>query len=106
MKHIILLFLLFFSHLHSSGQEFKPVPGEKIDFLVSFGIFNAGEASMVTDSSTYILSDRTSYKIDVFGKSVGIFDFFTKVRDNWGVYISSPDLQPKKFYKYLVLPYI
>ncbi|MFL3001906.1 MAG: hypothetical protein ACJZ0Y_07060 [Cytophagales bacterium] len=40
----------------SSGQEFNPVPGEKIDFLVSFGIFNAGEASMVTDSSTYILS--------------------------------------------------
>ncbi len=102
MKHIILLFLLFFSHLHSSGQEFKPVPGEKINFLVSFGIFNAGEASMVTDSSTYILSDRTSYKIDVFGKTVGIFDFFTKVRDNWGVYISSSDLQPKKFYKYLV----
>jgi len=101
LKHIILLFLLFFSHLHSSGQEFKPVPGEKINFLVSFGIFNAGEASMVTDSSTYILSDRTSYKIDVFGKTVGIFDFFTKVRDNWGVYISSPDLQPKKFYKYL-----
>ena len=101
MKHIILLFLLFFSHLHSSGQEFKPVPGEKINFLVSFGIFNAGEASMVTDSSTYILSDRTSYKIDVFGKTVGIFDFFTKVRDNWGVYISSSDLQPRKFYKYL-----
>ena len=27
---------------------------------------------MVTDSSTYILSDRTSYKIDVFGKTVGM----------------------------------
>ena len=27
--------------------------------------------------------------------------FFTRVRDNWGVYISSSELQPKKFYKYL-----
>jgi len=101
LKKIILFILLFISQLHLSGQEFKPVPGEKIDFLVSFGIFNAGEASMITDTSTYLIVDDNSYKIDVFGKSVGIFDFFARVRDNWGVYITSPELQPIKFYKYL-----
>ena len=101
MKHIIVLTLFFFTQSHVFGQEFKPLLGERIDFLVSFGIFNAGEASMVTDTSTHPIAGATSYKIDVFGKSVGIFDLFTRVRDNWGVYISSSKLQPKKFYKYL-----
>ena len=101
MKYIIVLSLIYFTQFHVLGQEFKPLPGERIDFLVSFGIFNAGEASMVTDISTYPISDDISYKIDVFGKSVGIFDLFTRVRDNWGVYISSSKLQPKTFYKYL-----
>ena len=75
---MVFFYLIILQKVHVFGQEFKPVPGERIDFLVSFGIFNAGEASMITDTSLYTTASDSSYKIDVFGKSVGLFDLFYK----------------------------
>ena len=97
----LLITIVLFLPLLSFSQKSVPKLGEKIDFLVSFGIINAGKASMITDTLIYELNGKEVYKVDVFGKSVGIFDFFTRVRDNWGVYVSSSDLNPKKFYRYL-----
>ena len=72
-----------------------------MDFLVTFGIFNAGEASMVTDTKIHSVGNEETIQIDVTGKSIGLFDLFTTVRDKWGVYITKNELEPKKFYKYL-----
>ena len=89
-----LLILFFFTHFSSISQNNEPQPGEKIDFLVSFGIINAGKASMITDSLNHTYNGKDVYKVKVTGKSIGLFDFFTRVRDEWGVYISKDSLKP------------
>ena len=96
-----LLILFFFTHFSSISQNNEPQTGEKIDFLVSFGIINAGKASMITDSLKHTYNGKDVYKVKVTGKSIGLFDFFTRVRDEWGVYISKDSLKPKSFYRYL-----
>ena len=102
MKKILTTFLLIFLSFYSFSQDYKVIPGEKVDFLVSFGIFNAGEASMITDTNLHSIDNEETIKIDVTGKSIGVFDLFTTVRDKWGVYITEEELEPKKFYKYLL----
>lgn len=96
-----LFILIFFVDFSSISQDNKPQPGEKIDFLVSFGIINAGKASMFTDSLSHAIDGIQVYKVQVTGKSIGIFDFFTRVRDEWGAYITTDSLKPKSFYRYL-----
>ena len=97
---LIFLFLFFLTNSILS-QDYNTIPGEKVDFLVTFGIFNAGEASMVTDTKIHSVGNEETIQIDVTGKSIGLFDLFTTVRDKWGVYITKNELEPKKFYKYL-----
>lgn len=57
---------------------------------------------MITDTNYHSIDNEETIKIDVTGKSVGVFDLFTTVRDKWGVYITKKELEPKKFYKYLL----
>ncbi len=102
MRKIIFTFYLLLVTNNILSQEYSLIKGEKIDFLVTFGIFNAGEASMITDSVLSRIGNDETLNINVTGKSIGIFDFFTTVRDSWGVYITESDLQPKKFNKYLL----
>jgi len=56
---------------------------------------------MIVDNKVYLINNKPCYKVDVFGRTTGIFDFFTRVRDNWGVYIDTINFNPQKFYKYL-----
>jgi len=91
------IFLSFF--LFKSSLNLKK--GEVIETKVTFSLFNAGKASMIVDNKIYNINNRACYKVDVFGRTTGIFDFFARVRDNWGVYIDTVDYNPQKFYKYL-----
>lgn len=91
------IFLSFF--LFKSSLNLKK--GEVIETKVTFSLFNAGKASMIVDNKIYNVNNRACYKVDVFGRTTGIFDFFARVRDNWGVYIDTVDYSPQKFYKYL-----
>ena len=102
MKKTLITLLLIFLSFYSFSQDYNVIPGEKVDFLVSFGIFNAGKASMIIDTNYHSIDNEETIKIDVTGKSVGVFDLFTTVRDKWGVYITKKELEPKKFYKYLL----
>ena len=101
LLRLLLIIIVFLIPLGTFSQNFKPIPGERIDYLVSLGVFNAGKASMITDTITYNLNDNEVFKIDVIGRTIGIFDFFAKVRDNWGAYITTSDLKPKRFHRYL-----
>ena len=65
-----------------------------------FGFLNAGEAILTIDKDLHSVNNLPTYKINVYGRSVGIFDFFFTVRDNWGVYLDTSNLKPLKFYKY------
>jgi len=102
LKLIIPFVLLIFSFFSLKSQFVNhPIPGEKIDFIVTFGIFSAGKATMSTDTVTHNVNDSQTYKINLGGKTTGVFDLFAKVRNNWGSYVNKSDFNPQKFYRYL-----
>ncbi len=102
MNFISLFIILIFSFFTLKSQEIKhPIPGEKIEFIVTFGIFSAGKATMLTDTVNYKLNDKQTYKINLGGKTTGVFDLFAKVRNNWGAYVDKSNFNPQKFYRYL-----
>jgi len=73
--------------------------GEKLDYRVHVGFINAGQGTMIVNDDIHQINNRPCFKIDVFGKTVGMFDFFIRVRDNWGTYLDTTSIVPHKFYQ-------
>lgn len=80
-----------------SNDSFKP--GEKLDYRVHYGLLNAATATMKISKRIYFQNGRPCYKVDIHGKSVGIFDLITRIRDNWGSYIDTTAIIPHQFYR-------
>lgn len=76
-------------------------PGEEITYKVHYGFINAGEAQMVVGEDVHYLNGASCYKIDIYGQSVGMFDVFAKINDNWGTYLDTATLRPTRFYRKL-----
>lgn len=74
-------------------------PGEVIKYKVHYGFINAAEGEMVISDKLFDINNRPCYKIDVFGKSVGMFDLFLRIRDNWGTYVDTASIVTQKFYR-------
>jgi len=74
-------------------------PGEEIKYKVHYGFINAAEGKMVISDQLYTINGRPCYKIDVFGRSVGMFDLFLRIRDNWGTYLDTSAIVSQKFYR-------
>ncbi len=73
--------------------------GEVIDYKVHYGFVNAAEAQMVIHDDLHDINGRKCFKIDVNGKSIGMFDLFLRIRDNWGTYLDTASIIPQKFYQ-------
>src|SRR5690606_33816164 len=73
--------------------------GEELKYRVHYGFINAGTATMKIDNKIHMINGRPTYKVDVFGKSTGVFDVFTKIRDNWGAYIDTAAILPHRGYR-------
>ena len=96
----IFIFFFFISLFFNTSYDVNK--GESIKYKVMFGFLNAGEATLTIDKNLHSVNNSPTYKVNVYGRSVGIFDFFITVRDNWGVYLDTSNLKPLKFYKYLL----
>ena len=96
------IFIFFFFISLFSSTSYDVNKGESIKYKVMFGFLNAGEATLTIDKNLHSVNNSPTYKVNVYGRSVGIFDFFITVRDNWGVYLDTSNLKPLKFYKYLL----
>lgn len=75
--------------------------GEKLVYRVHYGFLNAGRAELEIHNKFYKINDKICYKINVYGKSIGSFDFFTRIRDHWGTYIDTASLIPLQSYRYV-----
>ena len=75
------------------------IPGERIEYRVHYGFINAGEAVLKIDENIHTVNERPCYKIDIFGRTKGFFDAFTKVRDNWGTYLDTSAIVSQMFYQ-------
>ena len=101
------LFLLLFSGFtqDENSDIYPPVKndsfkkGEVIKFKMTYGIFTVGKGSAQIQGNTFKVNDRDCYKVDVYGKTVGMVDWVADVDDQWGSYIDTAALVPHMFYR-------
>ncbi|MEP2770728.1 MAG: DUF3108 domain-containing protein [Fulvivirga sp.] len=106
-KRIILFFVAAFMLSFSSEKpnDFRYIhntsfrQGEYIKYKAHYGFINAAEGEMIIHDNIYTINGRPCYKIDVFGKSIGMFDLFLRIRDNWGTYLDTAAIFSHKFYR-------
>ena len=109
MRNLLLLFLLLLlafigSDKPAGNKKLKNSTFEKGETLVyqaSIGIINAAEATFQIDDRIHTVNDRPNYKIDVYAKTVGVFDVFQRVRDNWGTLMDTTHMIPHRSYRYI-----
>lgn len=73
--------------------------GEYIKYRAHYGFINAAEGEMIIDDKPHYLNGRKCYKMDVYGRSTGMFDVFLRIRDNWGTYIDTGAIFTHRFYR-------
>ena len=73
--------------------------GEVIEYRAHYGFLNAAVGRMIIDDSVFQVNGRPCYKIDIFGESVGMFDFMLRIRDNWGTYLDTEHVLPQRFWR-------
>jgi hypothetical protein len=71
--------------------------GESVEYLVHYGMIDAGLATLRVEDSQYKFGDREAYHIVGTGKSLGSFDWFFKVRDHFETYVDKQGLFPHRF---------
>lgn len=73
--------------------------GEVLHFKMTYGIFTVGRGSAQVHPNYFTMNDRNCYKVDVYGKTVGLVDWVADVDDHWGAYIDTAALVPHQFYR-------
>jgi hypothetical protein len=73
--------------------------GETLHFKMTYGIFTIGRGSAIIHPNYFRLNDRDCFKVDVYGKTVGMVDWVADVDDQWGAYIDTAALVPHMFYR-------
>jgi hypothetical protein len=73
--------------------------GETLHFKMTYGIFTVGKGSAFIHPNYFRLNDRDCFKVDVYGKTVGMVDWVADVDDQWGAYIDTAALVPHMFYR-------
>ncbi len=110
MKKLTTLILLSFTLIisSSSGQDrYRYIEndsfgkGEILKFRVHWKFVNAAEATMEISDTHYNVNGRPCYKIDVYGKTVGLVDVAIRIRDQWGAYVDTASILPQKAYRYM-----
>ncbi|MEA5139576.1 DUF3108 domain-containing protein [Arcicella rigui] len=105
MKKIFLLTILVVSAMSfkSSVQERiveqnSFTTGEHIEYRVHYGFVNAAEAIVDVDDKLQNANGRPCYKVGIVGRTVGVTDWISRVRDTWTSYIDASQILPQQFY--------
>ncbi|MCS6968269.1 MAG: DUF3108 domain-containing protein [Cytophagales bacterium] len=75
--------------------------GEKLSYLVHYGFINVGKATVSLDEHLYTINNRACYKVDIHGKTTGLFAMTMKVNDLWRSYIDTGAIIPHKFFRHI-----
>jgi hypothetical protein len=73
--------------------------GEKLHYKMTYGIFTIGKGLAMIHPNYFRVNDRDCFKVDVYGKTVGMVDWVAEVNDQWGAYIDTAALVPHMFYR-------
>jgi hypothetical protein len=74
--------------------------GEYIEYLLHYGVINAGIARINVDNKLWLVNDRICYKVDVAGETTGALKLY-RVEDLWRSYIDTAAIAPHRFYRYI-----
>lgn len=97
----ILLSLTAFSFFQENNKivdSTNLVKGEHIEYRVHYGFVNAAEAVVDVDDKFQMANGRPCYKVVVNGRTTGVTDWVTRVRDTWASHIDSEKIMPHQFY--------
>ena len=96
---VVIIFLGYLDICHAQkNNSFRE--GEELLFKVSYGFFDAAEARMVIQPKIVPFNDKPSYKIDVYGQTLGVFKLFY-VNDIWGSYVDTAFMIPHQSYRHI-----
>jgi len=107
MKRYTLLIALFLLVAFSKQTTYREVEnhsfdvGESLEYRVHYGLLNAATATMQISEKVVYRNNRPCYKVDIYGRSVGVFDLITRINDNWGTYIDTAAIIPHGSYRIL-----
>jgi hypothetical protein len=73
--------------------------GEVLRYKVHYGVINAAEAVIDVAPEIQRVNNRPCYKANVYGRTIGSFDFFLRIRDTWRSYIDTSAIVPQHFYR-------
>lgn len=102
--------VIFLVLLVTSGfvlqDSFEPVKdrvsfgtGETLKYKVHYGPLNAAEAEVQLAPDIHYVNNRPCYRANVFGRTVGSFNFFIRIRNTWRSYIDTSLILPHKYYR-------
>lgn len=101
-----ILFVILAGLSGSTGNDvYMPVKnesfsrGETLQFKMTYGIFTVGRGRASIDPNYFKFNDRDCFKVDVYGKTVGMVNWVKDVDDQWGAYIDTAALVPHMFYR-------
>lgn len=73
--------------------------GEVLRYKVHYGMINAAEAVIDIGPEIQKINNRSCYKANVYGRTIGSFDFFLRIRDTWRSYIDTAAILPQRFHR-------
>lgn len=77
------------------NKAFKP--GEKLIYRLTYGIFDAGEATLTVDETEKEVNGRKLWRVRGIGKTISAFEWFYKVNDRYESYMDAEGMFPWLF---------
>lgn len=87
------------SHRYERVKNDSFKKGEVLEFKMNYGFISIGKGSARIHPNYFKMNDRDCFKVDVYGKTVGVVDWIADVDDHWGAYIDTVALVPHQFYR-------
>jgi hypothetical protein len=75
------------------------VRGEVLKFKMTYGIFTVGRGSATIHPNYFKLNNRDCYKVDVFAETVGMVNWVTDIKNQYGAYVDTAAIIPHMFYR-------
>ncbi|MDQ3394073.1 MAG: DUF3108 domain-containing protein [Bacteroidota bacterium] len=104
---LIFMVLLLAGFINNNDSHYKKIEnksfttGELLEYRIHYGMINAAVASLSVSENVFFINNRPCYKIDIHGKSVGLFDLVSRINNNYGSYLDTSAIVPHKFYRYI-----
>lgn len=93
----LVIFLFVCSCLRLFAQENNAlIAGENLKYRIHLGFINAAEATIKSSPITSTIDDQTVRKVEIEGKTTGVFELFSPLKDYWSAQIDIKTLLPIK----------